>query len=182
MQGLRAQLVYDRDTAVAPGNHACQHRSDPLRRLRPAAGLHHLHAVEPVSRGAGSACRASSRIRSTCAISIIRTGAGSTTAGSAGLVAGRNLATGPPRGQNCGANAATSISPAPLGAPRRHGVQSVSRVHRIPERRPGSAQRLYARGAADRPHHRQPSGPVPGDHALLQPGARRLAGRCRGRP
>ena len=38
----------------APGHHAVHHRPDAVRRLRPARSLHHVHAVEPVSRGAGS--------------------------------------------------------------------------------------------------------------------------------
>ena len=38
----------------APGHYAIDHRPDALRRLRPARSLHHVHAVEPVSRGAGS--------------------------------------------------------------------------------------------------------------------------------
>ena len=40
----------DRDTAVAAGHHAADDRRHALRRLRPAAGLDHLHAAEPVPR------------------------------------------------------------------------------------------------------------------------------------
>ncbi len=39
----------------AAGHHAVDDRPDALRRLRPAPGVDHVHAVEPVSRGAGSA-------------------------------------------------------------------------------------------------------------------------------
>ena len=45
--------MIDRDTAVAPRHHAADDRRHALRRLRPAAGLDHLHAAQPVSRGAG---------------------------------------------------------------------------------------------------------------------------------
>ncbi len=52
-------------------------------------------------------------------------------------------------------------------------VQPCHRVlHRVSQRRPGSAQRLYPRRARSRAHHRQSPGPVPGRHALLQSGAR----------
>ncbi len=40
---------------LPPGNHALGDRSDALRCLRPAAGVDHVHAVEPIPRGAGSA-------------------------------------------------------------------------------------------------------------------------------
>ena len=39
---------------VAAGNPSASHRQYALRRLRAAAGFHHLYAVEPVPRGAGS--------------------------------------------------------------------------------------------------------------------------------
>ena len=39
---------------LAPGHHAADHRQHALRRVRPAPSLDHVHAVEPVSRGAGS--------------------------------------------------------------------------------------------------------------------------------
>ena len=50
----RLSLVYDRDTAVALGNHAATDRQHSVRRLRPGAGLHHVHAPESVLRGDGS--------------------------------------------------------------------------------------------------------------------------------
>ena len=39
---------------LPPRHHALHHRSNALRRLRPAGSVHDLHAVEPVPRGAGS--------------------------------------------------------------------------------------------------------------------------------
>jgi multidrug efflux pump len=51
--GLQAKLVIDRDTA-SRWDHAADDRRHALRRLRTAAGLDDVHAVEPVSRGAGS--------------------------------------------------------------------------------------------------------------------------------
>ena len=54
VQGLRAQPGLRPRHRLAPGHYARHHRSDALRCLRPAAGLHHLHAVESVSRGARS--------------------------------------------------------------------------------------------------------------------------------
>ena len=38
----------------APGNHAADDRPDALRRVRPAADLHALHAIEPVPRRSGN--------------------------------------------------------------------------------------------------------------------------------
>ena len=67
VQGLRARLVFDRDTAARAGHHAFHHRPDPVRRLRPARSVHHVHAVEPVPRGAGSGPGNSRATRSICA-------------------------------------------------------------------------------------------------------------------
>ena len=39
---------------LALRHHSAEHRRHALRRLRPAPGLHHLHAAQPVPRGAGS--------------------------------------------------------------------------------------------------------------------------------
>ena len=69
-QGLQARLVFDRDTASRLGITPSTHRPDAVRRLRPAAGLDHVHAVESVSRGAGVDAGFPARIRWTCAISI----------------------------------------------------------------------------------------------------------------
>ena len=67
--------------------------------------------------------------------------------------------------------------------PAHRQLRSGRRRHRVlrgvSHRRPGAAQRLHPRGTHDRPHHREPPGPVPGDHALLQSGAQRFAGRRR---
>ncbi len=48
---------------------------------------------------------------------------------------------------------------------------------RLSDRRPGAAERLQPGGVDLRAHHRQPSGPVPGGDVFLQPRARRFAGR-----
>ena len=52
----RAKSVWsiDRDTASRLGFTASADRQHALRRFRPAPGLHHVHAAQPVSRGAGS--------------------------------------------------------------------------------------------------------------------------------
>ncbi len=50
-------LTIDRDTRLAPGHPPADHRRHPLRRLRPAAGLHHLHPAEPVPRHPGGEAR-----------------------------------------------------------------------------------------------------------------------------
>ena len=52
-KGLAATLVIDRATAGRFGNFAADHRRHAVRRLRPAPGLHHVHAAESVSRGDG---------------------------------------------------------------------------------------------------------------------------------
>ena len=69
--GLEASLVIDRDTAVAVRHHAASDRRHALRRVRPAAGLDDLHAVEPVSRGAGGRSRLPAESRSRWNISIV---------------------------------------------------------------------------------------------------------------
>ena len=61
--GLQAQLVIDRDTAVASRHHAADDRRHALRRLRPAADLDHVHAAQPVPRRAGSAAGVSAEPR-----------------------------------------------------------------------------------------------------------------------
>ena len=53
VNGLRASWC-STATPLRAGHHAFDHRQDAVRRLRPAAGLDHVHAAEPVSRGAGS--------------------------------------------------------------------------------------------------------------------------------
>ena len=68
VQGLRAKLVYDRDTASRLGitpSTIDQTLYDAYGQRR---GVHHVHAVEPVSRGAGSEAGVSAESRSICAI------------------------------------------------------------------------------------------------------------------
>ena len=52
-QAAEANLVIDRDTASQARRQRQRDRQHPVRRLRPAAGVDHVHPVEPVSRGAG---------------------------------------------------------------------------------------------------------------------------------
>ena len=49
----RPSLVIDRDTASRLGIYAADDRRHALRRLRPAPGVDHVHAAEPVPRGDG---------------------------------------------------------------------------------------------------------------------------------
>ena len=63
VNGLRAMLVFDRDTASRSGDHAFDHRQHAVRRLRAAAGVGDVHAAQSVSRGAGSAAGVSMRGR-----------------------------------------------------------------------------------------------------------------------
>ena len=53
---------------LAPGNHALGDRSDAVRRLRPAPGLHHVHAAQPIPRDSGSEAGLSPKTRSIYAI------------------------------------------------------------------------------------------------------------------
>ena len=53
-RGLQSMVNYDRDDRRALRHLAATDRQHPLRRLRPAPGLHHVHVAEPVSRGDGS--------------------------------------------------------------------------------------------------------------------------------
>ncbi len=62
----RRNLVIDRDTASRLGVTTSGHRQHALRRLRPAAGLDHVHAVEPVPRGAGGRSDIPRSIRIRC--------------------------------------------------------------------------------------------------------------------
>ena len=52
--GLQTKLVIDRVTASRLGITAASDRQHALRRLRPARRSHAIHAIEPVSCGAGS--------------------------------------------------------------------------------------------------------------------------------
>ena len=109
----RCRSTIDRDTASRLGHLAAGHRRHALRRLRPAAGLDHLHAAEPLPRHPRGEARVSARTprrstRSTCA----------TPTGDA-----------------------------------------------------GAAQRVRPRGDDDGAARHQPSGAVPGGHALVQPRA-----------
>ena len=52
--GLQADMLIDRDTASRLGISAAGDRRHSLRRFRAAAGLDHLYAAQPVSRGARS--------------------------------------------------------------------------------------------------------------------------------
>ena len=76
VQGLRATLILRPRHRLAPGHHAHHDRPDALRRLRPAPGLHHVHAAEPVSRRPRSEARLPAAIRSDLRDLYIRTGAG----------------------------------------------------------------------------------------------------------
>ena len=53
---------------IAARHHAVGDRPDALRRLWPAPGLDHLHAVEPVSRGSRGKAVVPATIRRTCEI------------------------------------------------------------------------------------------------------------------
>ena len=169
---------------VAPRHHADQHRSDAVRRLRAAAGLHHVHAVESVSRGAGTAAWLPDEIRSICA-TFTSAPAATTTAGSAGLVSGGTSATGFRADRsNSGANAATSIltgatSGATASSTAFNGRSAASAAFPNGGQVPlGAFSHVELTARAD---HGQPSGPVSGGDALLQSGAGRIAGRGGGR-
>ena len=53
-KGLEATVIIDRDTASRLGVDCSRHRQRLVRRLRPAPGVDHVQAVEPISRGHGS--------------------------------------------------------------------------------------------------------------------------------
>ena len=53
-KGLEATVIIDRDTASRLGVTPADHRQRSVRRFRPAPGLDHVQAAEPVSRGHGS--------------------------------------------------------------------------------------------------------------------------------
>ena len=133
ISGLRAKLVFDRDTASRLGITPSTHRSDALRRLRPAPGLHHLHAVEPVPRGPGSDARLSAAIRWICAISTSAP------------------APRPPP-------AAPAWSPADLRPPASRAARRIPRPTPPPHRHrhPGVALRAPCSAAPSRPPRRFP--------------------------
>ena len=62
-RGCRPTSTSTATRAGAPGHHARGDRQRALQRLRPAADLHHLHAGEPVPRGAGGEARVPQRPR-----------------------------------------------------------------------------------------------------------------------
>ena len=68
-RACRPTLVIDRDTAAPPGISAQADRRHALRRVRPAPGLDHLQAAQPVSRGHGGRARSTGRIPTRCATS-----------------------------------------------------------------------------------------------------------------
>ena len=55
--GLRAKLVFDRNTASRMGITTSTIDQTLIRRLRPARSVHHVYAVESISRGAGGEAR-----------------------------------------------------------------------------------------------------------------------------
>ena len=63
--GLQAHAGHRPRHRVAAGHHAADDRRHAVRRLRPAAGLDHVHPAEPVSRGAGSRARVPAAARTT---------------------------------------------------------------------------------------------------------------------
>ena len=165
---------------VAVGNYAIQHRPDAVRRLRPAGSLHHLHATQPVPRGARSEARVPAE---------------SGRPAQPVYPHGRRILQ--QRGRPGGGrfdHLGSFVRARQLEFRRRHGRQRRQRGPRhhrhgrrrhrirrgIPHGRPGAAQRLYPRGEPGRPHHREPPGPISGGDAILQSGSRRFAGRCRG--
>ena len=49
-RGLQETVVIDRDAAARPRHSTASRRQHALQRVRPAAGLDHLHATKSVSR------------------------------------------------------------------------------------------------------------------------------------
>ena len=179
VQGLRARLVFDRDTAARLGitpSTIDQTLYDAYGQREVSTIFTQLNQYHVVLEVKPAFRQNPIDLRNL----FIRTGAGSS-ASAAGLVAGGSATSAVAQGPGNTSSAATTAANAASAAlassrigRRRHRV-----LRGIPHGRPGSAQRLYPRGIHGRPHHREPPGPVSGDHALLQSRARRFAGRCR---
>jgi hypothetical protein len=160
---------------LPPGNHALGDRSDALRCLRPAAGVHHVHAVEPIPRGAGSAARIREESAEPARPVHPHGNGGASSSAADWFRADRR----PPRRSD------RRRAPRPRwrAPPRRPAPQFHDRfqrrvwrhaaiLHGVSQRRPGAAQRLHASGDDQRAHHRESPGAVPGNYAVLQPGVR----------
>ena len=179
VQGLRAKLVFDRDTASRLGITAADHRPDAVRRLRPAAGLDHVHAVEPVPRRAGGGAAFQQKSVDLRDL-FIRTGTGYPS-GSTGRGCGRNSGTSavgggfePSRATAAASTAAAAASSA--ASSTVFGGAAIASAAAFPNggQVPLSAFSHLEQTTADRD---QPPGTIPGGDAFVQPGAGRFAGR-----
>ena len=187
VQGLRARLAFDRDTAARLGitpSTIDQTLYDAYGQREVSTIFTQLNQYHVVLEVKPEFRRNPADLRNL----FIRTGAGST-GGAAGLVAGGSATSGVSQGPansssaaTTAANAATRRPAAPTRPSPAPHWEAAHRVLRgIPHGRADSAQRFYPHGIRGGPHHRKPPGPVPGDHAFLQPRSRRFAGRCRER-
>ena len=84
-------------------HHAAEHRRRALRFFRPAAGLHHLHAVQPVSRGSRSRRRNASRMRGSLNDMYVPIGSASANLATTIALAGTNTRSHRRRGARAGA-------------------------------------------------------------------------------
>ena len=129
--GLGASGRYRPRYRRASRHHAAKRRRYALRCVRAAPGLHHLHAVEPVSRHPGSRQQVAAE----------RAGAAGSANSDRFRVPESRLYRCPCRDQH--------------GSDRR----------RLPAT--GSRRHVHHRETGSHPDFHQPSGPVPGGHALL---------------
>ena len=147
--GLAGQAGLRPRHGLAPGHHALDDRPDALRRLRPAPGLHHVHAVEPVSRGAGSDAGVSARIRWICAICSSAPACGVATGGcgrgrrrivgDADFRPVKRLGSRDRRAHRTGVGVTVTTVGVQRRLRQRHRFDAA-----FPERRTGAAQRFHA--------------------------------------
>ena len=185
VSGLRAKLVFDRDTASRLGitpsaiDNTLYDAYGQRQVSTMFTQLNQYHVVLEVKPGFQ---KNPLDLRDL----YIRIGAAGHTGG-AGMVSGGSTATAGFGPSSASVAAATSSATASSGRPAAIASSSAfgggpspsSQV--FPQRRPGAAERVHAPGDDDGPDHGQSSGAVPGGDAFVQSGAGRVAGRRRER-
>ncbi len=176
--GLRAKLVFDRDTASRLGITPAaidQTLYDSYGQRQVSTMFTQLNQYHVVLEVKPNFDRNPTDLRDL----YIRSGAASNTA-SSGLVAG-----GTATSQTFGPSSTPSANAASLVQHLRGRLDGIfdRRSDRVVaglcQRQSSALERVHPLGGHHRSGHGQSPGPVPGGHAVFQPGSRRLAGRCR---
>ena len=177
VQGLRARLVFDRDTAARLGitpSSIDQTLYDAYGQREISTMFTQLNQYHVVLEVTQSFSQNPLDLRDL----FIRTGTGYPS-GSTGLVSGGTSSASVPSGPAASAPAAAAssvVAAAPNAASAVFGAGIPSSTV-FPTGGQVPLERIQPRGAHQRSHHGEPPGPVSGGDAFVQLGARRLAGR-----